>query len=539
MDELTLKVILTELAPVLEGAVIRGAFRVSPLAVALELADEAGRQSVLTVAPYDGGAMFYLEGRRDERRGRIKTPLDGATLLAAGQWHDDRVAFVDVASPDGARRLVAEFFGRAGGLFVLEGDIVSARLAGRPVETGEPYVWPAVRERKNPEDITPEEMASLVEAGGERALVRDIAYMSPWAARAIVAGGGDRDAAARRLAAFAEVAAGGPAAPLAVLINGGWRPFPCDIFDGAAADDVKRFDTANEAAAFAWAENQRLGEVEAVRRRATRGLSAAVKRLERQRHALERRREEYGQYEEYRRMGEALKYNLGAVRKGMKVVTLPDPYGDGEVDVELKAELSPAENMERLFTLYRKARRGVEAVAARLAALEGELSRARKDLAAAMAAGGVEELEPWLGEGSAGGREPGSAGERGPGRRYVSSDGLVIIVGRSAAENDEITFKFARPHDLWLHAQQARGSHVVIRRGDKNKPVPRRTVEEAASLAAFFSGDKHAGVVPVTVVERRHVRRAKGAPGRVTYRGGDVVFVEPAEIIKPAAKGEP
>jgi predicted ribosome quality control (RQC) complex YloA/Tae2 family protein len=115
----------------------------------------------------------------------------------------------------------------------------------------------------------------------------------------------------------------------------------------------------------------------------------------------------------------------------------------------------------------------------------------------------------------------------------------LIVVGRSAAENDEITFKFARPHDLWLHAQQARGSHVVIRRDDKNKPVPRRTVEEAASLAAFFSGDKHAGVVPVTVVERRHVRRAKGAPGRVTYRGGDVVFVEPVEVIKPAGEGEP
>jgi len=538
MDELTLKVIIAELAPILGGAVIRGAFRVSPKAVALELADDAGRPGALTIAPYDGGATFYREGRVGGRPSRIRTSLEGATVSGAGQWSDDRVAFVDVASPDGARRLVAEFFGRAGGLFVLEDAVVSARLAGRPVETGEPYSWPPVRERKSAVDISREEAACYVEGGGERALVRDIAYMSPWAARAIVAGG-DPVAAARRLAAFAEVAAGGATAPAAVSIGGAWRPFPCDVFDAAAVEDLKRFDTVNEAASFAWAENERREEIEAARRRATRGLSAAVKRLERQRRELERRRDEYGQYEEYRRMGEALKYNLGAVRKGVKAVALPDPYGDGEVRVELKAELSPAENMERLFTLYRKARRGVEAVAARLEALEGELSRARADLAAALAAGGVEELEPWLGEGTAGGRASRPGGERGPGRRYVSSDGLVIVVGRSAAENDEITFKFARPHDLWLHAQQARGSHVVIRRADRNTPVPRRTVEEAASLAAFFSGDKHAGVVPVTVVERRHVRRAKGAPGLVTHRGGDVVFVEPAEIIKPAARGEP
>lgn len=535
MDELTLKVILDELAPVLRGAVLRGAFRASARVVVLELTDGAGRQGALTIAPHDGGAMFYREGRVGGRPLRLKASLEGATVSGAGQWHDDRVAFVDVASPDGERRLVAEFFGRAGGLFVLEDGVISSRLAGRPVETGEPYPWPVVRERRTPENIPPDEMASYVEAG-ERALVREIAYMSPWAARAIVAGGGS-EVAAQRLAAFSGVVAGGATAPVAVLTGGVWRPFPCDVFDDA--EDVKRFDKVNEAAAFAWDENERREEIEAARRLATRELSAAVKRLERQRRALEGRREEYGQYEEYRHMGEALKYNLGAVRKGMTVVTLPDPYGDGEVDVELKADLSPAENMERLFAFYRKARRGVEAVAARLEALKGELSRAREELAAALAAGDVEELAAWLGEERAGGRAPRRERERGPGRRYVSSDGFLIVVGRGAAENDEITFKFARPHDLWLHAQQARGSHVVIRRDDKNKAVPRRTVEEAASLAAFFSGDKHAGVVPVTVVERRHVRRAKGAPGRVTHRGGDVVFVEPAEIIKPAAEGEP
>jgi predicted ribosome quality control (RQC) complex YloA/Tae2 family protein len=430
---------------------------------------------------------------------------------------------------------VAEFFGRAGGLFLLKGDAVEAVLSGRPLGIGDEYPWPAARSRTPAANLAADDIARYAATRDARALAREVAYMSPWAARAIVADG-DAAAIGRRLDVFGR-AVTGDVRPVAVSADGVWRPCPCDIFDGAAFDDVRPFGSVNEAAAFAYAENERTGEFVAARREAERRLLSNVGRLERQQEALERSRGDYAEYERYRRMGEALKYNLAAVRKGATAVTLPDPYGDGDIEIELRPDLSAAANAERYFSRYKKAKRGVAAVAERLEAVGKDLARVRKELERVRAAGDVAELEAWLGTVKDKGkskREP--EAKAGPGRRFLSSDGLLILVGRSAKDNDELTFKFARPHDFWLHAQQAHGSHVIVRRQDKNKAVPQRTLEEAAALAAFYSSDKHAGVVPVVVVERRHVRRAKGGPpGLATYRGGDVLFVEPRANLKPAS----
>jgi predicted ribosome quality control (RQC) complex YloA/Tae2 family protein len=504
----------------------------APVALALTAAD--GNRRTLTLAPGDGGAAFFAEEIRSGRRGRVRSSLEDARIVEFRQWYDDRILIIDVAGqggPGGARRVVAEFFGRAGGVFVLEGDAVAECLAGRKLPVGEPYPWPGDRGRKAAADAAAEGPGPYLVEEGAAALSRGVAYMSPLVARWIVAGGTEEHAA-ERFGAFARVAAG-ETAPAAVLVDGTWRPYAGPLFDADAAE-VRRFDGVNEAVAYAYAENETASRFDDERRAAERRLATRVKRLERQRRELERRRDEYGQYEDYRRMGEALKYNLASLRRGMPSVTLPDPYGGGDLEIELQADLSPAENMERLFKKYRRAKRGVEAVAERLAALDGELAEARAELAELREATSLEELEPWREDDGPAAKSAGKV-QSGPGRRFLSSDGLLVIVGRSAAENDEITFKVARPHDLWLHAEQARGSHVVIRRDDKNKPVPRRTVEEAAALAAFYSGDKHSGLVPVIVVERRHVRRAKGPAGRVLPRGGEVVFVEPGVKLKPAA----
>jgi predicted ribosome quality control (RQC) complex YloA/Tae2 family protein len=535
VDELTLKVLLAELGPVLAGAAALSAYRPAPGIFALELRTRDGRRGALTLVPRDGGAMFFGDAPGKRRGERVRAGLEDAELVAAEQWQDDRLVVFDFAVGGGRRRLVAEFFGRAGGLFVLEDDAVAAVLSGRPLATGEEYPWPTGRRRAPAGSLSRGDVSAYAAARDARALTREVAYMSPWAARAIVGDGGE-EAAARRFGVFARAAAAGDVRPVAVSAEGVWRPFPCDIFDAVCFDEVRTFESANAAAAFAYAENERAGDFVAAGKALERRLLANVRRLERQRKALERNRDEYAEYDRYRRMGEALKYNLAAVRRGATTVTLPDPYGEGDIEIELRPELPPVANAERLFTRYKKAKRGVEAVAARLKAVDEELARVRDDLERVRAATDLAELEPWLGktrEGDGSKREP--AARAGPGRRFLSSEGLLILVGRSAAENDELTFKYARPHDLWLHAEQAHGSHVIVRRPDKNKAVPRRTLEEAAALAAFYSSDKHAGVVPVVVVERRHVRRAKGPAGRVTHRGGDVVFAEPRANLKPAS----
>src|SRR5213075_345660 len=74
-------------------------------------------------------------------------------------------------------------------------------------------------------------------------------------------------------------------------------------------------------------------------------------------------------------------------------------------------------------------------------------------------------------------------------RQYLSVDGFEILVGRTANDNDHLTFKIAKPNDLWLHAADYGGSHVVVRNSSR-KEVPQRTLIEAAQLAAYFSKAK-------------------------------------------------
>src|SRR6185369_1266423 len=113
-------------------------------------------------------------------------------------------------------------------------------------------------------------------------------------------------------------------------------------------------------------------------------------------------------------------------------------------------------------------------------------------------------------------------------RRFVSSDGFEILVGRSSAANDALTFKIARPSDLWLHAADYPGSHVVVRnpgRGD----VPHRTIVEAAQLAAFYSDARGEALADVRYTPRRFVTKPRGgALGLARIAKFKTVAVRPA-----------
>jgi predicted ribosome quality control (RQC) complex YloA/Tae2 family protein len=105
--------------------------------------------------------------------------------------------------------------------------------------------------------------------------------------------------------------------------------------------------------------------------------------------------------------------------------------------------------------------------------------------------------------------------QRGPFRRFTSTDGLPIFVGRNARENDELTFGLAKSNDLWLHARGTPGSHVVVRL-DKGTDPPPETLRDAATLALLYSDLKKSGKGEVIYTRRKWVKKAKGqAPGAV------------------------
>lgn len=100
--------------------------------------------------------------------------------------------------------------------------------------------------------------------------------------------------------------------------------------------------------------------------------------------------------------------------------------------------------------------------------------------------------------------------------RFVSSDGFEIIVGRSNAQNDELTTKTARRTDMWLHTKTVHGSHVII--SCDGLTPPEQTLIEAASLAVYYSQARDGGRTEVDYTMVRNVRKPSGSmPGKVIY----------------------
>jgi len=115
-------------------------------------------------------------------------------------------------------------------------------------------------------------------------------------------------------------------------------------------------------------------------------------------------------------------------------------------------------------------------------------------------------------------------------RRFESPDGMTVLVGKSAADNDVLTFKVAAQNDFWMHVSGESGSHVVVRNPENLESLPRETLRYAASLAARYSKAKSAKKVTVHVARRKDVQKLRGlAAGKVVLKRYKSVKVEPHE----------
>jgi predicted ribosome quality control (RQC) complex YloA/Tae2 family protein len=120
---------------------------------------------------------------------------------------------------------------------------------------------------------------------------------------------------------------------------------------------------------------------------------------------------------------------------------------------------------------------------------------------------------------------------------FRTASGSRIVVGRSPVENADITFRLARPNDLWFHAQGIPGAHVILARDDRTEP-PAQDIEAAASLAAYYSKAKASAKVPIDYTLRKHVRKQRNAPpGLVWYTNPKTMTREPRDDL-PSGRSE-
>jgi predicted ribosome quality control (RQC) complex YloA/Tae2 family protein len=262
------------------------------------------------------------------------------------------------------------------------------------------------------------------------------------------------------------------------------------------------------------------------RRRLREPLRAAAGRMRR---ALQKLADEGARVpaaEGDRRAADLLKQNLHAVRRGAREVALTEWTEDGPrpVTVALDPALAPRENMERLYRRYRRIAESAARVEARAAEVRSRLASVEALLAELDRAGpdGRARIEREARRLAAGPR-PAPPPRRArdepapPYRLFRSLAGLAVLVGRGAAENDQLTVRLARGNDLWLHARGQPGAHVVLRL-ERGGPFDQESLLDAAHLAAWFSDARGEPSVEVVYTRAKHVRKAKGAaPGAVTY----------------------
>ena len=208
------------------------------------------------------------------------------------------------------------------------------------------------------------------------------------------------------------------------------------------------------------------------------------------------------------------------LERGAAEVTLPG-FDGAPVRLRLSHDLDAAGNARARYQQARKREARAERARAHRAEVEAELARLEED------ATRVEELEVEELERLVPPRTP--ARERrdaAPGLRLRDPRGFEVVIGRSARENDLVTFKVARSDDVWLHAQGYHGAHVVVRADGRE--VPFDTIRFAAELAAGHSEAGQGDNVPVDYAVRKDVWRRKGMPpGAVHYTRQKTVFVTP------------
>lgn len=203
-----------------------------------------------------------------------------------------------------------------------------------------------------------------------------------------------------------------------------------------------------------------------------------------------------------------------------------------EVVIAIDPKMTPLENAQKYFDRYNRAKRALDDVPRLIKETANELAYLEQievDLQLASNWPEIDEVQQalvtrgyWRGKRV---KRLGGGGQSAP-IRVVTDDGFVIWAGRNSRQNEMVSFKKATGDDLWLHARDVPGAHVVIK--NDGRRIPETVIAQAAGLAAYYSAKRSDGKVPVDVTRIKYVRKIKGAgPGMVTYRNETTQMAEP------------
>ena len=497
--------------------------------------------------PLEPGALCML----------LRKHIIGGRITAIQQINGDRIVAISIEHTDelgdrAKKTIICELMGKHSNIVLLSGDdhiIECARHINesissfREVLPGLPYVFPPEHGKLVMDAMTPKQLSErLANKSGMAAKIIQAsvsALSMPLAQEAAYRVFGDADAyiedAQNYALAISDAIRAMLSNPLPHIIlgaNGEYQKLAPFKYKTHAGQAIKAFETLSEAADDFYALKDQAERIRQKSASLTHVIKNNMERVEKKLALQQEAFDDAANSDEYRIKGEMLTASPHLVKKGMKKVELPNYYNENcaMLSVELDEKLDAQANAQRYFKLYKKAQ-----VARKLAKEQLESGHAEldyldglwEDLALCNDESSLSELRTELIKtgyikDSISRRQMKALPSSSP-MEFTAPDGTRRFVGRNNTQNEALTFS-AEGNEIWLHAKNVPGSHVII----KSASPTDETLLFAASLAAAFSKGKNNLNVEVDIVPRKFLRKPAGAkPGFVTYTHQRTVFVRP------------
>lgn len=558
MDGLTLAATVTELKCIV-GSRIEKIQQPQKDELLFSIHGAAGNRRLLISASPDNYRIHLTD---EKQASPVEAPmflmllrkyLSSSRIVSIEQLHSDRIVIIGFESVNelydlSVFRLVCEFMGRYSNIVLIDSNdniidsirrVTPAMSSVRVILPHVKYKLPPIQDKLDPMQATASDFANAISCSDkpERALCSKFHGLSPLIAGELLnklqEDSPSADELGIRLADFYSNLAAGRAVPCIVGEEFGKSshllPFtPClgeyRIFSSFCAA-IEEFYRSRS-------ENERIKRRTAALEHC---ISGSIQRIERKIDRFSLAICGYAEIEKLKLYGELIIANAYTIPARASSASVYNYYCDPPeaIEIPLDNTLSVFDNAQQYFKRYRKSKsayntaisqrdcalseleylKGVSA-SLELCATDSDLSEVYSELAE----------QGYLKPHQSAARQKHKLPQAAP-YRFISSDGITILVGKNNRQNDTLTFKTAAPSDLWLHAKDIHGSHVIIKCSDT---IPERTLHEAAMLAAYYSQARLSGNVPVDYTMRRYVKKPSGAkPGMVVYTNQSTVYVTP------------
>ncbi|MBQ3427353.1 MAG: NFACT family protein [Clostridia bacterium] len=464
------------------------------------------------------------------------------------------------------KQLIVEIMGRHSNIILVDenGRIIDSvkRIdesvsSVREILPGGLYEPPPAQDRQTLIDFSVDDELDLTRPQkAEKALIASVAGISPLTARELIYSVfGTTDvianqintnrAAALKLAVIrmGEAVRGGRFSPCMITDNGSGRIIEfssVDIKQYEGLADITHYDSMN---ALVDDFYRKRDMHERLRQRSadlTKLLGNNIERLSRKLDILKRTIDDAEKAEEYKIYGDLITANIYCMTDGMTELEAQNFYSEtgGTIKIALDPSLSPSQNAQKYYKKYTKAKVAQVEAVKQMKMCRGDLDYIESTLAMAQNAESAEDISAiraeLMREGYVEQRRKETKQrkkETSKPMHFISSDGFDIYVGRNNTQNDQLTLRFANNSDWWFHTKDIHGSHTIIKLGT-DKEVPRRTMLEAAQLAAYYSKARESAQVPVDYTRIKNVKKPNGAkPGMVIYEGYNTVYVSPENVL--------